>query len=409
MVNVTDFSTIRSGDTIFVPPMEPITARLAAGVFRGMGCRAEVLQEDERTLNIGLKHTSGNECTPCPTTIGSMIATMEDRDLDPGKVIFFMPTTCGPCRFGQYGKLAGLAFKRRGWDRIRVLAPNAENAYGGLNPKARKLLWRCVVVSDVLNKIVHKFRPYEREPGTINNLTEACLDRYLEELGRPQPDLAGILAGFVAQVKKVPLAGEKKPKIGIVGEIYVRHDPFINNYLIAEIERLGGEVLTCTLAEWVLYCAALERRSPKKRGITRNRLMLYLEKKWFASVEHTYMGIAHDLISDREEPDIEDVVREGERYVPWEFQTETILTVGRTVLFIKRDGVEAVVNASPMFCMPGTISASIFPRVEREYGVPVISNFYDGSGNPNKSLAPYLHYLVERKRNGGVRREQARV
>jgi predicted nucleotide-binding protein (sugar kinase/HSP70/actin superfamily) len=112
------------------------------------------------------------------------------------------------------------------------------------------------------------------------------------------------------------------------------------------------------------------------------------------------MKIAHELIHDREEPDIEDVIREGMKYVPWNFQVETILTLGRTVLFIKESGVDAVVNASPMFCMPGTVSAAVFPRLEKEYGVPIISTFYDGSGDPNKSLAPYLHYLTERKGNG---------
>jgi predicted nucleotide-binding protein (sugar kinase/HSP70/actin superfamily) len=395
MVNAANVREVRRDDTIFVPPMEPIMARLAAGVFRSLGCRAEVLPEDERTLDIGLKHTAGNECTPCPSTIGSMIATMQDRDLDPDKVIFFMPTTCGPCRFGQYGTLASLAFRRRGWDRIRVLAPSADNSYGGMSGPTRRLLWHAIVVGDVINKVILRLRPYERDTGSVDACAETWIEKFVAEFAKPQGDLTGLMAGFVAAAKRIPLEPVPRPKVGIVGEIYVRHDPFMNKNLVDELERLGAEVLASTIGEWVLYCAAVERRLPRRHNgrKRRNLLVLAIERKWFASVEHAYMRLAHDIIADRAEPPIDDVIRAGQKYVPWEFQTETILTVGKTVLFIERDGVDAVVNASPMFCMPGTISAAIFPKIEREYGVPIISNFYDGSGDPNKSLVPYLHYL----------------
>jgi len=411
MVALLDFSSLGPEDIVFIPPMEPIAARLATGVFRGVGCRAEVLREDEETLQTGLKHTAGNECTPCPATIGSMVVAMEERKLDPGRVVFFMPTTCGPCRFGQYGTLASLAFRRRGWDRIRVLGPNADNAYGGMDGRTRRLLWHCIVVADVINKIVLKVRPYEVNPGEVDQLTERFVNLLTEEFARPEPRISKVLRKYVESIKAIPVRKEKRPKIAIVGEIYVRHDPFINRGLARYIESLGGEALACTVGEWILYCAAVERK--RKRGSPgrprRNKLVLFLEKQWFTAVEHRYYDIAADLIHDREEPPIEDVIREGTRYVPWEFQTETVLTLGRAVLFIKEQKVDAVVNAAPMFCMPGTISASIFPRIEKEYGVPIISIFYDGSGEPNKVLDPYLHYLVERSRNAAAPRSPERA
>ena len=50
MQEVVDVSTLKRDDTIFVPPMDPVLSRFAAAVFRGLGCRAEVLQE---TLGVG--------------------------------------------------------------------------------------------------------------------------------------------------------------------------------------------------------------------------------------------------------------------------------------------------------------------------------------------------------------------
>ena len=147
----------------------------------------------------------------------------------------------------------------------------------------------------------------------------------------------------------------------------------------------------------MLFCNAVEGfRTWTSGSFRRGRLMQRLERAWFLSVERKYARVVRRLVADREEPDVLDVIAAGERYVPKEFHTETILTIGRALLFITRDKVDAIVNASPMFCMPGTISAALFARIEKEHVIPIISTFYDGSGDPNKTLAPYLHYLVER-------------
>ncbi|MCX7933912.1 MAG: hypothetical protein N3A66_01475, partial [Planctomycetota bacterium] len=61
------------GRVLFVPPMEPFGAPLLAAVFRSVGYEAEVLQETPETLALGLKHTSGGECVPCPTTLGALL------------------------------------------------------------------------------------------------------------------------------------------------------------------------------------------------------------------------------------------------------------------------------------------------------------------------------------------------
>lgn len=409
MVCIADMSRVRGGDVIFVPAMEPVTARLTAAVFRALGYGAEVLVQSAQTLAMGLASTAGGECLPCPATIGSMLSTIETRGLDPSRVVFFMPSTCGPCRFGQYATLADMAFARRGWDAVRVLAINAENSYGGLGRRGRKLLWHAVVLSDCIRKIVLKYRPYEVNRGEVDRVTETWVARIAAEIEKAAPDLEGALRTYGEAIEAVPCARRPKPKVALVGEIYVRNDPFTNNGVIDVIEDLGGEVLASTMSEWVLFCNAVEGfRTWTSRKFRRSRFTQWLERAWFVGVERNYARAVGRLVHDREEPNIMDVIAAGEKYVPKEFHTETILTIGRAILFITHEKVDAIVNASPMFCMPGTVSAAIFARVQEEFGVPVISNFYDGSGDPNKTLAPYLHYLVERTQGETARAELAR-
>jgi predicted nucleotide-binding protein (sugar kinase/HSP70/actin superfamily) len=327
---------------------------------------------------------------------------MQSRELPPEEVIFFMPTACGPCRFGQYARLAEIIFDKLGWQGLQIMSPSAENAYAGLDTGARKRLFHAIVASDVVRKLGHRVRPYEREAGETDAVVEEHVRKLEETFARPDHDAPGVMAALVEAVKRIPVREEElRPLVGVVGEIYVRSDPFINMDLCRRIEALGGEAWLAPIGEWIFYTAECTRRVGRERGSGwLARLGQWIENHWFHHVEETYYGIAEPILHDRREPPIAEVMAVGEKYLPWQFEGEAVLTLGRAELFVTRDGADAVVNASPMFCMPGTITTSIFPRLEKELGVPVVCNFYDGSGDPNEALVPTLHYLTEAKLAG---------
>ena len=397
------------GKVMYVPPMEPWGARFFAAVFRHVGYDARALTEDAASLALGLKHTGGGECVPCPSTTGALLAAMERDGVDPDRVIFFMPTACGPCRFGQYAKLDRLIFWKKGWDGLQIMSPSAENAYEGLDTGARVLLYHALILSDVMRKFVHRVRPYEREKGSTDRTVEDFTGRMEDALAAG--DKAGI-ANLVEEAARalcaLPKRTERRPLVGVVGEIYVRCDPFLNGDLCRRIEELGGEAWLAPIAEWVLYTNHLRHLLLKERGggagAIAERVRIWLETHlFFERIERRYYQLASPILADRHEHPIDRVMEAGMRFLPWQFEGEAILTLGRAALFVRRDGAKAVVNASPMFCMPGTITTSIFPSLERELGVPVVCNFYDGSGNPNQSLTPVLHYAVEACRAEGAK------
>lgn len=384
------------GKHMFIPSMCPIGARLMAAVFRSIGYNADALKMDEEGLALGYKHTAGGECVPCPCTTGAIIQAMQEKNLKPSEVIFFMPTACGPCRFGQYAKLNEVIFEKMGWDDIQILSLSAENAYGGIELKARQKMFYALIVSDIIRKIGMRVRPYEKEKGETDRLIEDYTKKFEAEFEKKESDPEGLLAKMVEDTKRVQVDETPRPLVGIVGEIYVRTDPFINMNLIRKIEELGGEAWLAPISEWILYtseCSKMVARDNRENIFT--RIKMWFEGHWFLGVESRYYDIAEAILHDRREPHIPEIMAAGEKYLPKQFEGEAILTLGRAELFIKRDGAKAIVNASPMFCMPGTITTSIFPKLEQDLGVPVICNFYDGSGDPNQSLVPCMHYLCD--------------
>jgi len=390
---------LKNVKTVFVPAMDPIICHLFAGAFRRFGYESKVVEENQETLAYGLKHCSGGECMPCPSTLGGFIHAIKSSNIKPENAALFMPTTDGPCRFGQYNVLHSIALKKLGMEKATILSPSSQNAYQGLPPKLRKLMWDAIVVGDVMHKVVNKIRPYEINTGE----TDAVLARYRklieEEFAKDEKkaDLPGVFGEFVKTCKAIKTERfGTRPLIGVVGEIYVRCSEFSNNNVIKEIENLGGEAFRTSTAEWILYTGFLQKYLTKGTFKIKERLEAYLKNKFFHGREAIFVDIARDIIRDRIDPDIEKVVKAGGKYVPYEYQTEAILTFGRSVLMIEEENVKAIVNVAPTFCMPGVFTSSMFFSIEEKYGVPVICNFYDGSGDPNAALVPHLHYLRER-------------
>ncbi len=389
---------IDANKTVFFAPMDPLGVRLFAAAFQSEGYQVAILREDEETLDIGYKHTLGGECVPCPSTLGSFIKTVEDRGLKPHQAALFMPTAHGPCRFGQYACLDHLLLKKKGWGDVEIISPSAENSYAGLPGRMRRLMWRGLVCSDVITKMMLKTRPYEKHPGTTDLAAEESVIELIECLQAGGKGLPDKLGNAVDRFRAIETVRQQRPSIGIVGEIYVRNNVFINQNVVGCIEELGGEAIRTSVAEWVQYTAFMHRhKAINDPWNLVQRAKAEMSKHYFAKSEHDLFAIADELIHDRMEPPIEDIIRAGQRYLPVEFEGEAILTIGRTLIYIEEEGVDAVVNVSPTFCMPGTTTSSIFAKIEDEKGVPIICNFYDGSGDPNKVLRPHLHCLTRRQ------------
>jgi len=91
------------GKKVYIPPWRTAAAGPSPAAFRAIGVEADIVPlSDERTREVGARYTSGDECYPAKVTIGDFMKLLESPDIDPDKILLFMPTADGPCRFGQY-------------------------------------------------------------------------------------------------------------------------------------------------------------------------------------------------------------------------------------------------------------------------------------------------------------------
>ncbi len=388
--------------TLWFPQMHPVGNRFLVAAFRGEGYDARTLPlEDESTLSLGKRWTRGAECLPMSLTLGAFL-----NQILPGrqsgaetekKAALFLPTSTGPCRFGQYRTLTRMVLERLNLEDIPILSPGAHNAYYGLPGRLRRKAWEAVCGGDVLFKMRCRVFPYEVTRGD----TEATLERWslkAEELVESdQMAWAPFLEEAMTDFLRIPTRQESRPLVGIVGEIYVRCNPFANGGVINAVEKLGGEIWLAPVAEWILYTAWIERYLSriKKRGL-RKTLEIAAKWKYFSVTEHKIYRRLGPLLGERIEPSMDDIIKAAGDLLPPDFQGESILTVGRAVLF-GESGADLVINCSPFGCMHGNITNAVFEQMRDVDRVPVVNISYDGT-EEHSVLNAFMYEAWRKKR-----------
>ncbi|MDR2387766.1 MAG: acyl-CoA dehydratase activase, partial [Deltaproteobacteria bacterium] len=242
----------KPGQTVYIPPMCDHTRTMAAA-FRAAGLAAEALPEsDQSTVELGRAQTSGKECYPLILCVGDFIKLTQRPGFDPAKSVLFMPSSNGPCRFGQYGRYISLITRRLGFENLEVLSIDQTGGmYEALNQagstksgaKLSKAIWRALVTVDMLQKALFHTRPRETTPGAADQAYREALADLVTII---ENDNLKAMASFQDQARERFQAirskdVNSKPRVGLVGEIYVRHNRFANEDVIRRLEALGAE------------------------------------------------------------------------------------------------------------------------------------------------------------------------
>ena len=258
--------------TLLIPEMNRVGCQLLAGTFRSFGIQAHVM-ETYKGLDLGKEFTSGKECFPCQVTTGDILLFLKKekerlgRSFDPEKYVYFLPEAEGPCRFGMYNKYQRIVLDSFPELRqLKIGSLTSKDSYslaGMIDPKRvstfRKAGYFSVIVGDILDRLLWRISPYEREPGAADDFIERSTTRMSETFERYAAELKfdRILESLEICVQEgkglIDPAIPRKPLIGIVGEIYLRTHVQANQDVIRVLEKYGAEVVNASIAEWVNY------------------------------------------------------------------------------------------------------------------------------------------------------------
>jgi predicted nucleotide-binding protein (sugar kinase/HSP70/actin superfamily) len=407
------------GRRLYLPQMPYGGSYLLASAIRSIGFDAWVTSDsDERTLELGGRVTSGDECYPQKITMGDFLRVIEDEGRE--NVAFLMPTANGPCRFGQYMQLIRSKFDELGYHDVPIISITSNDGYQSIGAYSQDLIrtaWRGVLAQDILMKALLKTRPYEREKGQ----TDAVYHESIHEVG-DAVSLAGVshkerLASVSAALlrardrfRAIPADYERpRPLVGVVGEIFCRQNTFSNFDLIRLVEEQGGECWLSDIGEWVWYVDDEHRRrlADEGRRLSKEAAVRAIKVKIQRADEHALYGPwAEDFVGYEEPHSVREVLEMSEPYLPYTGALgEMVLSLGKSI-YMYEQGADGIIDISPFSCMNGIVTQAIYPVVQRELdGLPIRVFYFDGT---QADLERDVGIFIELARTYQRRKKKAR-
>ncbi|MBR5008131.1 MAG: 2-hydroxyacyl-CoA dehydratase [Methanocorpusculum sp.] len=249
--------------TLVVPQMLPVTFRMLVKLLElERGYHIEVLETNtQKVVETGLKYVHNDMCYPAILSIGQLIEAAESGRYDTHKLALMITQTGGGCRASNYIHLLRKALKKAGLEYIPVISINLSGMEKNPGFKlSLKLGIRCVfamMYGDLLVHIGNQCRPYEVEKGAtdalIESWTDKLVDLFTENKGLGFGAMRRYMREIVADFAKIERTNEKKPRVGIVGEIYVKYAPLGNNNLEEFLLKEGAEPVVPGVTDFIIF------------------------------------------------------------------------------------------------------------------------------------------------------------
>ena len=357
---------------------------IAAAAARSCGIESYSLPvQTSADLDIGRKYTSGKECFPMICTTGSFIKKLQEPGVDPKKISFFMPDHNGPCRFGQYNQLQKIIFDRLHLKDVKIITPSNDGSYSDITPgngsKFRMNAWKGFVAFDMIRILQQQCRPYEKRKGDTDRVYADSLERIVKSIENNAKGLAEVLEESGRKFKAVEVFNiARKPVVSIVGEIFMRDNPFCSGNIVRRLEELGAETLMAPFSEWLVYSTYRYNRDSKWKGdymgIVKSKIQEFAQnlsyKKLFNTIE--------ELIDHEKEVPLRTMLALTAPYLHKDFDGDPVLAIG-TASALSKKGVSGICNVLPFTCMPGTLICSISGVFRKDHNnIPWVDYAYDG-------------------------------
>ena len=252
---------MRKDYTILCPQMSPIHFNILEPAFNAEGYHLEILGNDNKdAVDVGLKYVNNDACYPSLMVVGQIMQALLSGKYDTHRTAVIMTQTGGGCRASNYISFIRRALKKVGMEYVPVISLNLSGLESNpgfkITPKLALRVVFGAVFGDILMKCLYRMRPYEKVKGSANRLHKKWEKICIDFVSGPKVSFKKykqICRTMIRDFDRLPITDEKKPRVGIVGEILVKFLPAANNHLAELLEREGAEAVCPDLIDFFMY------------------------------------------------------------------------------------------------------------------------------------------------------------
>ena len=393
--------------TILAPCFSDIYSRLLPSLFALAGYKLINLPvADKISVEAGLKYANNEICYPATIVIGDIIKALQSGQYDRNEIAVAITQTGGQCRASTYLSLIKKAMISAGFEDVPVIAIGTEGKVLNSQPgfeinwfKIMPVLFAAFCYTDSLAAMYYSTVVRESQKGDSAHLLEKYLRAVRQGMMRKDVNrVFQLLRRAITDFNAVPVENGSHPRIGIVGEIFIKYNAFGNLNMVDWLISQGVEVVVPPLIDFFLQSFVnidVNKQNNLQNSSSWSNILIYFFEhyansfvnrtsrimKRFKRYEPTH-SIRH--ISDKASEIINLVNQFGEGW----------LIPGEIASFAE-SGVNNVVSVQPFGCIANhVISKGVEKRIRDRYPNMNLLFLDFDSGMNEVNILNRLHFMV---------------
>ena len=392
--------------TILVPYFADMYSPFIPTLFNLMGYKLVNLPpSDEKSIEFGLRYANNEICYPATLVIGDIIKALNSGQYDLRDIVIGMTQTGGQCRASNYIMLIKKALIDAGYQDIPVISIAFSS--GLYDQQAFKLKYKSniriavytLLYADTISKFYYSAAAHENEPGAALKLRDKYIEESLEKVQKKDvKGLLDLLSQAVNDFNSIVDKSKKAPKIGIVGEIYVKYNKIGHKHIVDWLIEQNIEVVVPPLLsffiQWFVNNRVNIHNNIKEKG--KWNFLAKMIKELIDRIINKIDNIANKYVLWQPFGDIDEEAEEAKKVITLAAQFGEGWLIPAEISHFAKQGVKNVVSLQPFGCIANHIISKGVEKKIREVfdGMNLLFLDFD-SGVSDVNVHNRLHFMIK--------------
>jgi predicted nucleotide-binding protein (sugar kinase/HSP70/actin superfamily) len=335
-------------------------------------------EPNHASVDVGLKYTNNEICYPGIITLGDLVKALQSGNYDLSRTAIGFSQTGGQCRATSYPSMIKKALVAAGFEQIPVVTLSTSlsvlNDQPGFKFNTKDYIYKAAIgmmFNDALSDMYHSTVIREKNKGE----TQAVADKYINwfmdgTIPVTKTALLEWLERAVQDFNAIETNPGRHPRVGIVGEIYVKYNAFSNNHVAQWLMDQGLEVVMPSFFEFfdggLVSSDYAVKTHIKKRD--RSWLLNFLGQKLVSSYLHQFDAVMQSYCRYHRHKSIHDIAANAQEILSLNHQYGEGWLIAGEVASFARDGVQNVLCLQPFGCIANhVIAKGVQKRLQEKY------------------------------------------
>ncbi|MCK9229727.1 MAG: acyl-CoA dehydratase activase-related protein [Syntrophales bacterium] len=380
-------------------------------VFRLTGYDLNILPPpDKESVEYGMKYANNEICYPAIVVIGDIVKAFKSGLYDPETTVVGMSQTGGQCRATNYVPLIKKALIGAGYQNVPVIAAAHSKALANEQPGFNMAVHRIIrpafaslLYADAIARMYYRTAVRERVPGQAETIRDHYLQAALPAVETDNTQgLLNHLEDAVTSFNEAIASEAPLPRIGIVGEIFLKYNSFshmhVVDWMMAQNIEVSVPPLTDFVMQFFVNAAEKQRRFLDRRAALSRMISAFLEYyagRMVERFEDILMGFrCYEPVAS-----IYQKARMAEDIVSLSNQFGEGWLIPGEIAGFAREGIWNVVCLQPFGCIANQIVAKgIESRILQRYPMMNMLFLDFDAGTSEVNVLNRLHFMIENAR-----------